>query len=148
MKDDSKPELFHQAHQTSQTSPPVSLIVKNGHIWAEVNGQVFSGTLGTGTSKTMDIGAVPKDQWVRFVIHYKFSYNTDGAWQIWKNGSQVLNYAGKTIYPPAITSNLPTFKLGIYKWVWSGTATSDATLRVMYVDDVRVGNEKCTLSNM
>ena len=148
MKADSKPELFHQTHQTSKTSPPMSMLIKNDKIWAEINGQVFSGTLGSGTTQTIDLGLVPKDQWVRFVIHYRFSYNSDGAWQIWQNGKQILNHAGKTIYPPAITTSLPSFKLGIYKWPWSGTGSSDANLRIMHVDDVRIGNEKSTYSEM
>ena len=148
MAPDSKPEIFHQTHQTSKTSPPLSMLIKNNRIFAEINGQVFSGTLGTGTSKTIDLGDVPKDQWVRFVFHYRFSYNTDGVWQIWQNGKQVVNYSGKTIYPPAITSSLPSFKLGIYKWPWGGTGSSDAKLRIMHVDDVRIGNEKSTYADL
>jgi hypothetical protein len=148
MAPDSKPEIFHQTHQTSKTSPPLSMLIKNNRILAEINGQVFSGTLGTGTSKTIDLGDVPKDQWVRFVFHYRFSYNTDGVWQVWQNGKQVVNYSGKTIYPPAITSSLPSFKLGIYKWPWAGTGSSDAKLRIMHVDDVRIGNEKCTYADL
>lgn len=148
MKADSKPEVFHQTHQTSATSPPMSMLIKNDRIWAEINGQVFSGVLGSGPTQTIDLGAVPKDQWVRFVIRYKFSYNTDGAWQIWQNGKQILNHAGKTIYPPAITTNLPSFKLGIYKWPWGGSGSSDANLRIMHVDDVRIGNEKCIYSDL
>jgi hypothetical protein len=146
---DSKDELFHQCHQTSATSPPLSLHIQNGHFYSEINGQVFSGVLGqgSGTQRT-DLGNVPKDQWVKFVIHYKFSYNSDGVWQIWENGNQVLNYTGKTIYPPAITTSLPSFKLGIYKWVWSGTGSSDVTDRVMIVDDVRIGNENSTYSDL
>lgn len=127
----------------------MSMVIKNGKIWAEINGQVFSGVLGQGSGTiTTDLGAVPKDQWVRFVFHYKFSYNTDGKWQIWKNGQQIYNYSGKTIYPPAITSSLPSFKLGIYKWPWAGSGSSDVKTRIMYVDDVRIGNEKCTYNDL
>ncbi len=146
---DSKPEIFHQTHQSSKTSPPMSMVIKNGKMWAEINGQVFSGVLGQGSGTiTTDLGAVPKDQWVKFVFHYKFSYNTDGKWQIWKNGQQIYNYSGKTIYPPAITSSLPSFKLGIYKWPWAGSGSSDVKTRIMYVDDVRIGNEKCTYNDL
>lgn len=150
MQDDAKAESFHQAHQTSKTSPPVSLLVKNGRMYAEVNGQVFSGVLDGNSSltRTMDIGPVPKDRWVRFVIRYRFSYGTDGIWQIWQDGQQILNYMDKTMYPPAITGNWPTFKLGIYKWVWEGSGTSGSTLRIMYVDDVRQGDGNCTLGDM
>jgi hypothetical protein len=121
----------------------------NDKIYAELNGQVLSGVLGQGSgTKDFDLGYVPKDQWVRWVVHYKFSYNTDGQWQIWKNGTQILNYSGKTIYPPAITTSLPSFKIGIYKWPWAGTGTSDVKIRVLYVDDVRIGNQNCTLTDM
>jgi hypothetical protein len=146
---DSKPEICHQVHQTAATSPPLSLHIQNGHLQAEINGQIFTGQLGNGSGTiNTDLGAVPTDTWVHFVCHYKFSVNTDGRWQIFKDGVSIYNYTGKTLYPASISTALPSFKIGIYKWPWTGTGTSDVTTRVMLVDDVRIGNEACTLSDM
>ena len=36
----------------------------------------------------------------------------------------------------------PYFKIGIYKWDWAGTSKSVTTSRVVYIDEVRIGNEK------
>lgn len=145
---DSDQEIFHQTHQTSQTSPPLSMKIYDDRIYAEINGQVFSGVLGSGTTQVTDLGLVPKDTWTKFVFYYKFSYNTDGAWKIWKDGNVIFDHTGKTIYPPSITSNLPSFKVGIYKWPWSGSGSSETTKRVMYLDEVKMGDETCTYADM
>ena len=38
--------------------------------------------------------------------------------------------------------------LAMYKWDWNGTGTTDTKVRVIYFDNIRLGNEKATYANM
>jgi hypothetical protein len=44
------------------------------------------------------IGKVVKNVWYDFVYHVKWSSGSDGFFQAWVNGFQVLDYKGPTIY--------------------------------------------------
>ena len=38
--------------------------------------------------------------------------------------------------------------MGVYKWKWNGSETTNTTKRVLYFDNVRAGNGKATLAEM
>lgn len=44
------------------------------------------------------IGSVQFDVWYDFVYHVRWSSGSDGYFQAWLNGKQVMNYGGPTLY--------------------------------------------------
>ncbi len=82
----------------------------------------------------IDLGEIPKNKWIDWVIHIKFSHTNTGILEVWKDGVKVIE---RINMPNAYNDDAyPYFKFGVYKWKW-GTATSQ---RIIYYDEVRVGN--------
>jgi hypothetical protein len=135
---DSKPEIISQWHQAGGTSPPALLELKNDQLAFRVankeNGHV-----------DYPLGKVVKNEWQQFTFHFIFSNGSDGLVEIWQNGKMVATHKGGNIYA---MSNLPKWKVGIYKWKWNGSGTTDVKKRVAYFDNIRVGNAKATLTEM
>src|SRR5881398_2066538 len=44
------------------------------------------------------IGPITKNVWYDFVYHVKWSSGSDGLFQAWLNGKQVMNYSGPNLY--------------------------------------------------
>ncbi|MDQ4141814.1 MAG: polysaccharide lyase [Bacteroidota bacterium] len=115
--------------------PPIALVVTKGRLsvvvyWAtraENTNSTLSG------KKVFDLGTLEKDKWLDMVYHINFSHESDGVLEVWKNGEKVINYNGPNCYND---NSLPYFKAGIYRRRWH-----DITKRVVYVDEVRVGNK-------
>ena len=95
--------------------------------------------------KRIDLGLVTKDTWHQFVIHFIHSYEADGLIEIWHNGNKILTHPGGNMYNNVA---MPKWKLGIYKWKWNGSDTTDTRERILYFDNIRVGNKFVTLSEM
>lgn len=82
----------------------------------------------------LDLGKIPKDRWVDWVVHIKYSHTNTGILEVWMDGVKVIN---RQNMPNAYNdSEYPYLKLGNYKWDW-GTNTK----RVLYWDEIRIGNE-------
>ena len=82
----------------------------------------------------IDLGPIPKNQWIDWVVHIKFSHTNTGILEVWKNGEKVID---RINMPNCYNDDVyPYFKFGVYKWEW-GTSASQ---RVVYYDEVRVGN--------
>ncbi len=94
--------------------------------------------MDSGTSDGLiylDLGKIPKNQWVDWVVHIKYSHTNTGILEVWMDGEKVID---RQNMPNAYNdAAYPYLKFGLYKWNW-GTATSK---RVMYFDEVRVGDE-------
>ncbi|WP_143741294.1 heparin lyase I family protein, partial [Pontibacter ramchanderi] len=127
-------------------NPPISLYASNGRmklkvIWASA--QISSDTNRDG-EKVYDLGAVEKgrwlDQWQDMVFHIKYSYKSDGILEVWKNGTKLVDHRGPNSYNDAV---VPYFKVGLYKRQWPSVSK-----RVMYADEVRVGNENATYNDV
>ncbi len=92
----------------------------------------------SGTSDGLiyiDLGSIPKNQWIDWVVHIKYAPDNRGILEVWKDGVKVID---RQNMPNSYNDDkYPYFKFGLYKWEW-GTATSK---RVMYFDEVRIGNE-------
>jgi len=43
---------------------------------------------------------------------------------------------------------ITTFDIGLYKWQWKCPSTSPVKRRVIYVDDIKVGNALAGLNDM
>jgi ribosomal protein L14 len=102
-------------------------------------------TNNTGTSSGNvynDIGPVLSNQWVDFVIRIRWSTATTGLLQVWRNGTLVVNK--ENVKTAAITNS---FKLGINKYGW-GIQTSTTTQRILFFDEVRIGNENATYNDV
>jgi hypothetical protein len=96
----------------------------------------------SATNVYTDIGPVLSNQWVDFVIHIRWATDTTGILQVWMNGNQVINRINSKT--AAVTSY---FKLGINKFGWS-FQPSTVTQRILYFDEVRIGNASATYNDV
>nr|WP_262914601.1 polysaccharide lyase [Pontibacter vulgaris] len=134
----SKPDAGESNH-----TPPISLSVSNGRYRLVVRWEasaIHTNETVDGT-KTFDLGPVEKDKWLDFVYHINFSYKSDGVLEVWKDGKKVVDYRGPNSYND---KTVPYFKFGMYKYSWE----SHYSNRVLYVDEVRIGNENATYNDV
>jgi hypothetical protein len=140
-KTDDADEVLAQWHQGGGYSPSISLRGKNDHLWLYVKPT-------PSTTEKIDLGAIPKDKWNQFVFHIKHSSGSDGILELYINGTKVYNRNGVTMYDLAkYSASAPKLKLGIYKSNWN-SSTTKTNIRVVYVDNVRIGNAKATYAEM
>lgn len=153
---DPMAEKFAQWHEIPDwdlgetwRSPPISLGIQNDRY----NLQVLWAAAPVNTNNTkdgekdIDLGPVTdKGKWADWVVHIKFSYKSDGILEIWKNKVKIYSLYGPNSFND---ENFPYFKLGIYKWGWNGWASySPESKRVLYMDEVRIGNSKSSLNEV
>jgi hypothetical protein len=81
----------------------------------------------------------------QFTFHYLQSNNSKGLIEVWLNGKKMVTLQGANIHNIA---KLPKWKVGICKWDWNGSQRTDVRKRVLYLDNIRVGSSKATLSEM
>ena len=110
----------------SMSNPALAMITRNGR-W------VFNDWDGP-----VDLGLYTKDAWTDWVLHIKFSPDQDGLIEIWKNGAKVFTRTGKNTYRDKVGNY---FKMGIYKYGWKDGYTTNTSTRILYFDEVRVGDE-------
>jgi hypothetical protein len=151
-KVDSVREILFQWHLkatsgiTLGASPPLSILINKGR-W-ELNINYDSTDINiyraqNARSIFFDLGPWEKGKWTDWVIRYDYSAETDGLVQVWKDQKLILEYKGRNFYKGSYP---PYFKTGIYKWAWSDTYAKTSkqsilTSRVIYLDNVRVGNK-------
>ncbi|MGV3641164.1 MAG: heparin lyase I family protein [Adhaeribacter sp.] len=135
---DSRKEIISQWHQSGGTSPPSYLLIQKDRWSYEVANKMDSHV-------KFDLGTVAKNVWHQFTFHYITSNGSDGLVEIWHNGAKVLTHKGGNMYD---LSNFPKWKLGIYKWDWNGSGTTDVKKRVLFYDNIRVGTANATLAEM
>lgn len=135
-KYDSDDDVISQWHQGGGKTPALCVRVKADRIYMRV--------LGTW----VDMGAFEKNVWRAYVMHVKHSAGSDGLIEVWRDGVKILNRSGANMY--AVTGDLhnPNLKLGIYKSDWNGSGTTQTNIRVLYFDDIRMGNENATYEDM
>ncbi len=98
-----------------------------------------------GTQK-WDLGPMAKGQWTDWVVHARWSHKSDGTLEVWKNGKLVVQRTGPNTYND---KRGPFLKLGIYKAQWkSNPEASTTTERVIYFDEVRVGDASASYENV
>lgn len=90
----------------------------------------------TGITRA-DLGAYEKGAWTDWVVHVKYSSQSDGLLEVWKNGSLVFR---RNNAPNTHDGTLPFFKFGVYKWGWRQGEQSTTQQRIVYYDNVKVGN--------
>lgn len=109
------------------SNPPLAMMTQNGKwIWS----QKFGGKVDLGVYKT--------GVWTDWVLRIKFSPDDlGGIIEIWKNGHKVFFKTGKNTYND-IEGNY--FKMGIYKFGWKERYKSTTNTRILYFDQIRIGN--------
>jgi hypothetical protein len=130
--DDNAGESVFQWHPDNSTgTATASLWTSGGRYVFETNSS--GRNLG---SEYIDLGPILNNQWMSWVIHVKWATDNSGILQVWKNGALVIDKPHAVTAPPEGTY----FKLGINKFGW-GIQPSSVTERVLYFDEVRIGNE-------
>jgi hypothetical protein len=126
-------------------SPPIALGIENDRYYVKI----LWAAAPVNTNKTKDgerkddLGPVDRDKWNDWVFHIKFSYRSDGILEIWKNRKNIFTYNGPNSFND---KHFPYFKIGIYKWGWKDWANySPEEKRVLYYDEVRIGNRHASL---
>jgi hypothetical protein len=140
-KYDSHSELIWQLHQGGGVSPSTALETR-----ADRYRLIIRPT--PDVQEKIDLGAIKKDSWNTVVFHYVHSTSSDGLVEMWLNNTKVLNRAGRNMYTVTGDFATPKPKLGIYKWDWNGTGTTDVSKRILFFDNIRVGKTAATYNEM
>lgn len=134
-KDDAD-EVINQWHQGGGKTPALCLRTRNDILYLRVMGVWKS------------LGAIVKDTWQAYVIHVKHSSGSTGLVEIWRDGKLFYTYKGANMYRVTGDIKNPNWKLGIYKSTWNGSSTTRTKKRVLYFDDIKMGNENATYAEM
>ena len=136
-KFDAEDEIITQWHQGGGLTPALCLRVKSDKLYIRILGTTW-----------VELGNFDKDQWHAYVMHIKHSSGSDGLIEIWKDGVKILNRSGANMYKIEGEVTYPNVKMGIYKSDWNGSGTTATNIRVLYLDDIKIGNEYATYADM
>jgi hypothetical protein len=139
---DSSDDVICQWHQGGKATPSLCIRTKAGRIKLRIKSRIDS-------KEWVDLGAIEKNAWQYFVVHIKHSSQADGRVEIWRNGTQVVNYTGANMYD--LSNSLfhtPNWKLGIYKSDWNGSSVSMTQKRVLYFDAITIGDAHASYNDM
>jgi hypothetical protein len=91
-------------------------------------------------------GAFKRGVWTDWVFHIKWSHEADGIIEVWKDGTRIVNKRGPNTYNDLLD---PYLKIGSYKYTWKGNIVpSTANKRVIYFDEVRIGNASASYKDV
>lgn len=136
-KYDTDDEVITQWHQGGNATPALCLRTKKDHIYLRVMGNIW-----------VDLGTIIKDKWQAYVIHVKHSSGSTGLIEIWRDGAKILSRTGPNMYKVGGDFKNPNLKLGIYKSGWNDSKTTMTRKRLIYFDEIKIGNENATLEEM
>jgi hypothetical protein len=137
---DNDDEVLTQWH-TSGGTPTLSLRAVKDRLVFRIG---HDAKIRTALWDFYDFGTIPKNEWINFVFHIVHSDKSDGFVEIWRNGNKVVTHKGPNTYK---NQKSPRWKVGIYKASWEKKST-DVDKRVLYYDNIRMGNEKASFSEM
>lgn len=142
---DNTPEIISQWHQPNGGSPPNAVQIHNDQIFFRTinrsdargnNNQLYTG---------YPLGKVVRGEWQQYIFHFIHSPDSDGLIEIWHNGEKVQTIKGPNMRKDF---DLPYFKFGIYKWRWSNGEKTRTDLRVLFFDNVIIGNKSASLDSI
>ncbi|MCS3800612.1 polysaccharide lyase [Niastella sp. OAS944] len=136
-KADAEDEIITQWHQGGSLTPALCLRVKSDKLYIRILGTTW-----------VELGNWDKDAWHAYVMHVKHSSGSDGLIEIWKDGVKIMNRSGANMYKVEGDLHNPSVKMGIYKSDWNGSGTTATNIRVIYMDDIKIGNENATYADM
>jgi hypothetical protein len=151
---DTQGEIISQWHQLADThlgemsqSPATYLSTSKDRFILDTgfNKDRVAAEVNQDSRRTLDLGPVTKDTWHEFVFHLVHSFKSDGLLEVWHNGTKRLSLRGGNMYN---NQDMPKWKLGIYKWKWNQNRSTDTRKRIIYFDNIRVGNALATLAEM
>lgn len=147
---DATEDIWFQFHQSGGLSPSVAIETRADTM--RLRSRLLDGSSAENgpNDKASFGGTILKNQWVHYVFHIKWSLASDGHIEAWRNGSKILNVTGANMYPVPGPSELenPKLKLGIYKWEWNGSQTTDVSKRIYYMDNIKVAGKAATYADM
>ena len=132
-------------------TPPLYIKTQKGKLYLQrrwdPNKVTKNNTPGSGGGiESILIGPYKTGEWTEFVFHIKWSYKSDGLLEVWQNGNLIVRKAGPNTYNDQVG---PYFKMGVYKPEWkSNPSMSNTTQRVVYFDEVRVGNASTSYTDV
>jgi len=88
---------FHHTGPTGQPNFQIASLPTGLEFWVSGGPTVVNGPTDPGFHRTA-IGPVTKNVWYDFMYHVKWSSGSDGFFQAWLNGQQLMNYSGATLY--------------------------------------------------
>lgn len=135
---DVSSEIVSQWHQCDSGcpggSPPVALLTSKGNWKIDFRGEI------------VDLGPYATGTWTDWVFHMRWRTDGSGLLEVWRDGAPVLTRTG-AVHGGGLRS--PYFKLGIYKWDWNfADRPSNVSRRVMYHDELRIGDERATYDDV
>lgn len=122
-------------------SPPLFLGVLNDRFVLEIRTDSKKVTeQGNYSFTRIDLGMVDKETWLDWAFHIKWAYDNTGVVEVWKNNKLIVSRINK---PNAYNDVMfPYFKIGIYKWGWANPGNTTINNRIIFIDEVTIGNEK------
>lgn len=135
---DSNDEVINQWHQGGGYTPALCIRTKEDSIYLRLIEEPG------GSNQWISLGVIEKNIWHPYVMKIKHSSSTDGRIEIWRNGKKILDRTGKNMYPVTGEVTNPNWKLGVYKSGWNSTSTTDTDRRILFFDDIKMGNENCS----
>jgi len=153
--EDTVPEIVTQWHDRpdywfgeSGKRPPLSLSINNntwriGNVW---DAKLVTKGNNIAGKEVLWSGAFKRGVWTDWVFHIKWSFKADGLIEVWKDSIPIVNKRGPNTYNDLLS---PYFKVGLYKYLWkSSKSTSPVNKRVIYFDEVRVGNATASYEDL
>lgn len=131
---DDEREVINQWYQDG--SPATSLRT-------EENKLILEASNSEDTRKEYVISSIVKDKWHTVVMHFIHSYGSDGLIEVWYDGTKKFTVKGGNMYDDI----LPKWKIGLYKSAFK-YGTSDVDKRIIFFDNVKVGNNKSSYESM
>lgn len=84
--------------------------------WSAEANQGSEGAVTYDGEKWWQLGTHDLGSWIDWVFHFKWNYTSAGKMDVWKNGTQVVDYDGPNCYND---TKGPYYKMGMYKSQWS-----------------------------
>jgi hypothetical protein len=139
---DNSDEVICQWHQGGKATPSLCIRTKGNQIRLRVKAV-------TDSKEWIDIGEIEKNVWQYYVIHIKHSSGPDGLIEIWRDNKLLVHNAGANMYDISNGAfHIPNWKLGIYKSAWNSSSGTSVHKRVLYFDDIKMGDEHASFSDM
>lgn len=88
---------FHHTGSTGQPNFEIASLPSGLELWVSGGPTIVNAPTDPGFY-SVSIGPVQENVWYDFVYHVLWSSGSDGYFQAWLNGQQVMNFSGPTLY--------------------------------------------------